>query len=60
MLKVPDRRLVPKKSSKPEIRAIPPMTIDEDAYLVREFREAPWKRMTREEIEAQFPGAFEK
>lgn len=51
--------LVPKKKDKPDIRQIPPMTVDEDAYLVREMDAAPWRRMTRKEIEEQYPGAFD-
>ena len=50
----------PKKKVKLELRAIPPLTIDEEAYLVRERPVFPWKRMTRQEIEEQFPGAFDK
>jgi broad specificity phosphatase PhoE len=46
------------KFAKPkiELRAIPPLTVDEDAFLMREYKFAPWKRMTRQEIEDQYPG----
>jgi hypothetical protein len=48
------------KYAKPqvEIRSIPPLTIDEEAFLFRENKLFPWKRMTRQEIEEQYPGAL--
>jgi len=64
-----------KKKPRIEMRYIPPMTVDDDeAYLVREkfllenrypiksvYEEVtPWKRMTRQQIEQEYPGAFEK
>lgn len=60
MRRIIDPRLVPSKKKRPDILPIPPMTVDEDAYLVREMKEAPWKRMTRQEIEETYPGAFDK
>jgi len=50
--------LVPKLNI--EIRPIVMLTVDEEAYLVREMAAAPWKRMTRQEIDDLYPGAFEK
>lgn len=50
--------LVPKFNL--EIRPIVMLTVDEEAFLVRENVIAPWKRMTRQEIDTQYPGAFDR
>jgi hypothetical protein len=39
-----------------DIRIIPPMTVDEEAFLLRERGITPWCRMTRAEIEEKYPG----
>lgn len=50
-----------KKKPKLELLPIPPLTIDEEAYLIRErYPGAIFKRMTRSEIEEMYPGAFDK
>jgi len=42
-----------------EIRSIPAYTVDEESYLIREHPSHPWKRMTKSEIEKEYPNAFE-
>ena len=41
-----------------DIRIIPPLTVDEEAFLLRERGITPWRRMSRAEIEEQYPGAL--
>ena len=41
-----------------ELRLIPPLTIDEEAYLMRERGWTEWKRMTRQEIDEKYPGVL--
>lgn len=43
-----------------ELKYVPPMSTDEDAYLVRIKGLPDWKRMTRSEIEKEFPNTFKK
>jgi hypothetical protein len=42
-----------------DLLQIPPMTVDEEAFLMREHKSFPWKRMTRQQIEEQYPGALD-
>lgn len=48
-----------KYQPKIEITNLPPLTVDEEAFLVRESKWSPWKRMTRQQMNETYPGALD-